>query len=93
MSEHPNQMTCEEAFRRLDDFIDRQLIPEEMRLVQEHLAVCAQCTREFNFELSVINGVRDKVSRIAAPSDLLARIASSLTRAGQEGPAGPEGGG
>jgi anti-sigma factor (TIGR02949 family) len=93
MSEHPNRMTCEEAFRRLDDFIDRQLIPDEMRWVQEHLAVCARCTREFNFELSVINGIRDKVSRIAAPSDLVARIASSLTRAGPEGPAGVDRGG
>lgn len=80
MSEHLDRMTCEEAFRRLDDFIDRQLNAEEMRVVQEHLDVCAQCTREFNFELSVINGVRGRLSRIAAPPDLLSRIASSLPR-------------
>ncbi len=90
MSEHSDRMTCEEAFRRLDDFIDRQLNPEEMRLVQEHLAVCARCTREFNFETSVINGVREKLSRIDAPPNLLARIASSLTR---ESPTAPDDGG
>lgn len=78
MSEHLDRMTCEEAFRRLDDFLDRQLSADEMRLVQEHLDVCAQCTREFNFELSVINGVRGRLSRIAAPPNLLSRIASSL---------------
>lgn len=78
MTEHPDRMTCEEAFRRLDDFIDRELGAEEMRLVQEHLAVCAQCTREFNFEISVIDGVREKLSRIAAPPNLLARIAGAI---------------
>ncbi len=78
MSEHLDRMTCEEAFRRLDDFIDRQLSADEMRLVQEHLDVCAQCTREFNFEVSVINGVRGRLSRIAAPPNLLSRIASVL---------------
>jgi len=80
MSEHLDRMTCEEAFRRLDDFLDHELNPEEMRLVQEHLDVCAQCTREFNFELSVLTGVRSKLSRIAAPPNLLSRIAPFLGR-------------
>jgi anti-sigma factor (TIGR02949 family) len=80
MSEHLDRMTCEEAFRRLDDFLDHELKPEEMRLVQEHLDVCAQCTREFNFELSVLTGVRSKLSRIAAPPNLLSRIAPFLGR-------------
>jgi len=51
-----------------------------MRLVQEHLDVCAQCTREFNFERSVLTGVRSKLSRIAAPPNLLSRIAPFLGR-------------
>jgi anti-sigma factor (TIGR02949 family) len=80
MSEHLDRMTCEEAFRRLDDFLDHELNPEEMRLVQEHLDVCAQCTREFNFERSVLTGVRSKLSRIAAPPNLLSRIAPFLGR-------------
>jgi anti-sigma factor (TIGR02949 family) len=80
MSEHLDRMTCEEAFRRLDDFLDHELNPEEMRLVQEHLDVCAQCSREFTFELSVLNGVRHKLSRIAAPPNLLSRIAPFLGR-------------
>ena len=36
---HPlNRHTFEEAFRRLDDFLDRRLSPEETRLVEEHMA-------------------------------------------------------
>jgi anti-sigma factor (TIGR02949 family) len=70
--------TCEEAFRRLDDFLDRRLSPEETTLVEGHLAICAACTREFAFEASVINGVRRKLRHLEAPPDLLGRVLSQL---------------
>jgi anti-sigma factor (TIGR02949 family) len=85
MSDHLDRMTCEEAFRRLDDFVDRELDPQDMRQIHEHLAICVQCTREFNFEISVVNGVRNKLSHIAAPSGLLSRIVASLARADAQG--------
>ena len=54
---HPlNRTTCEEAFRRLDDFLDRRLARAEMHLIEEHLEICAACAREFTFEASVLNG-------------------------------------
>jgi anti-sigma factor (TIGR02949 family) len=72
---HPlNRHTCEEAFRRLDDFLDRRLSPEETRMVEEHLHICAACTREFSFESSVLEGVKRKLRHVEAPTDLLARI-------------------
>jgi anti-sigma factor (TIGR02949 family) len=73
-----NRKTCEEAFRRLDDFLDRQLGPEETRLVEEHLQVCEACTREFTFEASVLNGVKQKLRQLPAPPELLAKILSQL---------------
>jgi anti-sigma factor (TIGR02949 family) len=76
---HPlNRQTCEEAFRRLDDFLDRRLTPEETRLVEEHLHTCAACTREFAFEASVLTGVRRKLRHLEAPADLLRRVLSQL---------------
>ena len=69
-----DRLTCEETFRRLDDFLDRELSPEEMKRVQEHLDTCDACTQEFAFEASVLSAVRAKLQRIAAPDDLLARI-------------------
>ena len=76
---HPlNRHTCEEAFRRLDDFLDHRLSVEETRLVQEHLRICAACTREFAFEASVLNGVKHKLRQLDAPSDLLRRILLQL---------------
>lgn len=78
---HPlNRHTCEEAFRRLDDFLDRRLTVEETRLVEEHLQICAACTREFTFEASVLNGVKRKLRHLETPSDLLRKVLSQLQR-------------
>lgn len=73
-----NRKTCEEAFRRLDDFLDRRLSPKETRLIEEHLRVCEACTREFIFEASVLNGVKEKLRQLVAPQDLVSRILSQL---------------
>jgi anti-sigma factor (TIGR02949 family) len=80
-----NRKTCEEAFRRLDDFLDRRLDAEETRLVEEHLQVCEACTREFTFEASVLDGVKQKLRQLAAPPELLARILSQLPSAPDAG--------
>ena len=77
-----DRMTCEEAFARLDDFVDRELAPEEMKRVQEHLDTCAACAAEYRFEATLITGVRDKLRRIAVPPDLLSRISRKLADPG-----------
>ncbi|HTK51646.1 MAG TPA: zf-HC2 domain-containing protein [Gemmatimonadaceae bacterium] len=76
-----NRYTCEEAFRRLDDYLDRELSAEEMTLVHEHLDICAGCAREFNFEASVLRGVRQKLRQIDPPDSLQARILAALGKA------------
>jgi anti-sigma factor (TIGR02949 family) len=83
---HPlNRTTCEEAFRRLDDFLDRRLAHAEMHLIEEHLEICAACAREFAFEASVVAGVRQKLRQLSVPPDLRARIAAQIRAAGEAG--------
>jgi len=83
---HPlNRTTCEEAFRRLDDYLDRRLGQTEMRLIQEHLEICAACAHEFTFEASVLIGVRQKLRQLNVPPDLLARISAQVRAAGGSG--------
>jgi anti-sigma factor (TIGR02949 family) len=84
---HPlNRTTCEEAFRRLDDFLDRRLSETEMRLIEEHLEICAACTREFTFEKSVLEGARRKLRQLSVPPGLLERIAAEIRAAGEADP-------
>jgi anti-sigma factor (TIGR02949 family) len=70
--------TCEEVFRRLDDYLDRELTEAEMERVRDHLETCAQCAQEHRFEARVIAGVKAKLGRINAPGHLLKRIATAL---------------
>jgi anti-sigma factor (TIGR02949 family) len=73
-----DRYTCEEALRRLEDFLDRELTPEEMHRVQAHLDTCGACTGQFQFEREILNGLRDKIRPISLPPELRARIARSL---------------
>ncbi len=69
---------CAEAFKRLDDFLDRELTPEEMQAVKEHLEICQVCATEFKFEDRVLHQVRSKLSHIDLPPELLKRVAKAL---------------
>jgi anti-sigma factor (TIGR02949 family) len=80
-----DRYTCEETIRRLDDYLDRELTPHEMQLVNEHLEVCAMCASEYAFEATALDRLRDKLSRIAAPADLMAKVSRSLERSKGEG--------
>ncbi|MCI0433715.1 MAG: anti-sigma factor [Gemmatimonadetes bacterium] len=72
--------TCEDAFRRLDDYLDRALTPDERNSVEAHLRECEACASEFRFESTFVDDVRSKLKRIVAPSDLLERISQGLAR-------------
>lgn len=75
---HLSRFTCEETFRRLDDYLDRELSPEEQQRVREHLDVCEACAREFRFEASVLRGVRGKLRQLELPGGLQARVLDAL---------------
>ena len=54
-----DRYTCEDAFRRLDDYLDRELTDREIAKIEEHLRYCAVCASEYRFEASVLNCVRE----------------------------------
>ena len=65
----------------MDDFLDRELGPGEVVLVRGHLETCAACASEYAFEESVLITVREKLRRIAVPTELRDRIALRLAEA------------
>jgi len=75
-----DRYTCEETFRRLDDFLDRELPEPEAENVRRHLEDCAWCAGEFRFEESVLRQVREKARRLSAPPELMTRISAALAR-------------
>jgi hypothetical protein len=86
------RFTCEHIFERLDDWIDRELSPEESRLAREHLATCEICAREYGFNSSLLKNVKQKLRRIEGAPDLMARISGLLERERRGGGEAPESG-
>jgi anti-sigma factor (TIGR02949 family) len=83
-----HRISCAEVILRLDDFLDRALGPAELELVQEHLLECVKCAEKYSFEASVLEGVRERLGRIAVPEALLSGIRARLERDGT-GPVSP----
>ena len=77
---HHSRFTCEEAFRRLDDYLDRELSAAEMELLRSHLEICAGCASEFSYEASVIRGISTKVRQLDVPQSLRDRVLAALER-------------
>ena len=71
-------LDCKEAFRSIQDYLDRELTAQETERVRAHLAYCAVCLREFRFEGQVLADFRAKLQRVAAPPDLVASVRSAL---------------
>lgn len=76
-----DRYTCDEALRRLEDFLDRELTADEMARVQAHLDTCAPCTSQFRYEATLLNGIRQRLQRTTLPPDLLTRITRMLDEA------------
>jgi anti-sigma factor (TIGR02949 family) len=74
VGENEAEASCEAILRRLDDYIDRELSPEEMRAVEAHIAECLRCADRYRFELSLMRGIRSRLRRLGLPGALVARI-------------------
>ncbi len=73
-------LTCKEALRRLDDYIDRELTTEEMEQVARHLHICHACTQKFTSETHIMAQLRAQLDRLQVPSGLMKGISETLTR-------------
>jgi len=74
VSDSEIEAACEAILRRLDDYIDRELTPGDMRMVERHIEECLRCAARLRFEISLIQAVRSRLQRICLPGDLMARI-------------------
>ncbi|HEX3236367.1 MAG TPA: zf-HC2 domain-containing protein [Gemmatimonadales bacterium] len=74
MNDSETQAACEAILRRLDDYIDRELSPSDMQMVERHIEECLRCGGRYRFEISLIREVRSRLRRICPPDDLVARI-------------------
>ena len=62
--------SCEEAIKRLNEYLDHQLTDEERVVVMRHLEICKPCFSRFTFEQNLIVSVRAKLTKLCAPQPL-----------------------
>ena len=66
--------SCEAAIRRLNEYLDHQLSPEEKVVVLRHLEICRPCFRRFTFEQTLVISLRQKVSVMVVPATLRTKL-------------------
>ena len=72
---------CEDAIRRLNDYLDHQLSEAERVIVIKHLEICRPCLRRFTFEQTLIVSLRQKVTAVCAPQSLREKLHALLRQA------------
>ncbi|BDI32193.1 hypothetical protein CCAX7_42440 [Capsulimonas corticalis] len=70
--------SCEEAIKRLNEYLDHQLTEEERVVVLKHLEICKPCFSRFSFEQNLIVSVRAKLTKICAPQPLREKLRGLL---------------
>ena len=72
---------CEETYKRMQDYLDRELSSTEMVLVKEHLDGCGICAEEFEFEAMFLRKVGRTLIDTEVPDDLIERVLIALESA------------
>lgn len=65
---------CQEAVKRLTDYLSKELRPEEAAQVERHLSECKGCFAKFRFEETLLRTIREKASSLRSPRALREKI-------------------
>jgi anti-sigma factor (TIGR02949 family) len=74
------EYTCDNAWARLYEYLDRGLSPEEEALVRRHLAICEECLERFDFEERLLTAIRERARTSRAPESLRQQVAALIDR-------------
>ncbi len=78
--------SCDYVSARLDDYLDSELSPGDMRLVRAHLASCPACADDYRRAAGTLAAVRERLRQVAIPPDLHTRLRAALRELFSAGP-------
>ena len=67
-------MSCEQAYREVYQFLDRELSDDELTTVRQHLDDCPPCAHLFQFEGTIVRYVRERGARETCPAAVVKSI-------------------
>src|SRR5437868_6677366 len=79
-------MTCDEAIKLMDGYLDGELDPITNQAIEQHLRACHSCDRAYKTHDSLIRAIGNATPYYKAPSELRERIQSSLRKEMAERP-------
>ena len=65
---------CHDALQRLNEYLDRELGPEETAKVRFHLRICRECAEKFAFDEQFNAALREKLVRLDVPETLREKL-------------------
>ncbi len=71
-------MSCEEAIKLIDGYLDGQLDPIANQAIEQHLRECHNCDQAYKTHGSLIRAIGNATPYYKAPAELRERIQSSL---------------
>ena len=78
-------ISCEDALRRVHEFLDGELPGAPLEEIQAHFDACSRCYPHLRFERSFREAVRRAASRDLAPPELRDRLFRLLAEATEDG--------
>jgi len=76
--------SCEEAIKRLNEYLDHQLTVDERVVVIKHLEICKPCLSRFTFEQDLIVSIRTKLCGMGMPQPLKDKLKGLLRQSSKE---------
>ncbi|MDE3053373.1 MAG: zf-HC2 domain-containing protein [Gemmatimonadota bacterium] len=78
----PEMLDCEAVMQQLWDYLDEELSPDRMAAIQSHLAMCARCYPQYEFERSFLTALDRAQQEHSDPAGLRDRVAGALRAEG-----------
>ncbi|MEO8945200.1 MAG: zf-HC2 domain-containing protein [Gemmatimonadaceae bacterium] len=75
-------LDCEAVMRQLWDYLDNELTSERMDAIRGHLAMCARCYPQYDFEREFLTNLSRLRPQHSNPAMLRARVIDALQRSG-----------
>ena len=71
-------MTCEEAIKLMDGYLDGELDPMTSQKIEQHLRACRKCEQAYEAHTALTHAISRAAPYYKAPTELRQRIQSSL---------------
>jgi anti-sigma factor (TIGR02949 family) len=77
-------VSCEEALRHVQEFLDGELEGATLKEIEAHFETCQRCYPHLQFERSFREAVRRAAFRESAPEALLRRVTRVIANSGTD---------